>query len=328
MFKTIAFSFLWFGCLGAMEQDAQKLETFIINGNLKGVQKMLLKNPDLVNTKTYLPGSGIQLQVAFCCMLGSLDSSYETYKSITKELLDSKNIDINQLSGKRNESVLICSFNPDIPKNSNLTTDEMNEWFRYKYKILIARQDCWGYFLAMPQLDITLKSNDQGCMKSALDYMDEYGKFDQTYYENLLKLFLDLNIVNEKSWNEVFDRMLGLDDIRVVEQAIYQKLKDQAWFKNNFLYPVFNTLSCLIPEGAISQEVAHALRTKWAGKEVDDKNFSDYQKNSVAQINQVYAYAKKHELKKLGRKLTDYIKVADIVRHEELTNIGSMIARY
>lgn len=320
MFRKITLTLLCFSCIGAMDQtykDADTLINLINIKNLAGVKKILDKNPDLVTIR--LPGyEESPLEVAIINMLFSTNSEKEAFKSIVKELLDSKNVDINTLVGRRYLPVLAFLLSATIPDSyKNITC---------AYHRLMYQQDVVALFLKKPKVDVTLKYNDMGCQKNVLDVLDEYRKFDQKYYGDLLKLFVNLEESNEKSWNAVFGRMLELGDMDVLK-TMYQKLQNQQWFRGNSVYLVFDLFCNWIEQRMVPPRVARSLRLKWAGK---DGNILRKAKliDIANKVNNTYEYLQEKKLKKLELILIDHIQVADMVCHKKLQNMGSLVARY
>lgn len=298
-------------------KDADTLINLINIKNLAGVKQILSMNPDLVTIR--LPGYGESpLEVAIINMLFSTNSEKEAFKSIVKELLDSKNVDINTLVGRRRLPVLAFLLSATVPDSyKNITC---------AYHRLMYQHDVVALFLKKPKVDVTLKYNDMGCQKNVLDVLEEYRKVDQKYYEDFLKLFVNLDESNEKSWNAVFERMLERGDMNVLK-AVYHKLKYQQWFKGNSVYLVFDLFCDVIEQGKIPQRVAHALRLKWAGK--DGNILRNAKLIDIAnRVNTTYEYLKEKQLKKLGLILIQHIQVADMVCHKKLQNMGSLVARY
>lgn len=305
MYKKMLWSFLW--CVGLVAvNDANILSLLISEDDLSGVKQILNKNPNLVNALDI--DDNTPLQTAFANLV-------RPKKEIISELLKNKMLDINK-PGRRERTLLISLFRPLMICNESVD-------FKYQYIMIMHNENIVKDVLQHPQIDITVLDGEN---KNVLDYLDIHHLCNKKDYIELLSLFLDLALTNEKSWNAVLPRFIAMDDVAVMQQ-IHNKLQNQEWFKKSPEYFWFEALH-ILSEGSLSKDAARAILDTWArrGRKKAYAQLSDAQKNKANIIMTAYQNAQKHEpsLKNFGKYILTRVNVlAGLPR-----DVGSVVTSF
>ena len=129
-----------------------------------------------------------------------------------------------------------------------------------------------------------------------------------------------INDKSEKLWKKFITRALkNYADFSYVQNSlqflckIYLTLRAEPWFKNNPLFMIYKSISC-IEEKGIPQRIPKAFLKQFKKSNIrivaEKMNvvFFQEEKNILKVLNHAYAYAKNKKLKRMGKLILDAIE--------------------
>jgi hypothetical protein len=263
--------------------------------DVKGVKKILRDKPELINENARHLDYPPLYYVLNRLQMFPGDHRTEMAQ-ILEEFLQQKNLDVNK-------------SDLGMPPLKNVFG--LNSYTDYsmqtQYDLVMDIKKSLKTLFAHTDLDVTITFSPH-LGSSTLNILEYYKKLGVDKYHDLLRLFLDLNEKNEKSWDAVLPKMIAMDDVAVVEQ-IYQTLQKQQWFRLRFDYFWFDAFNFLA-QGSLSKNAARAILDAWAGRlGVVYQQLSYDQKNKVAMVIGAYVSAKQHkpQLKQCGHYIVIHV---------------------